>query len=44
MMSLVCQAQHLELCMSSTTPWTQSAHVWATNEVDKGLGWYVHMA
>ncbi len=27
-----------ELCMSSTTPWTQSAPVCATNEVDGGLG------
>ncbi len=27
-----------EPCMSSTTPCTQSAPVWATNEVDKGLG------
>ncbi len=32
-----------EPCMSSTTPWTQSALVWATNEVDEGLGWYVHI-
>ncbi len=28
---------------SSTTPWTQFAPVWASNEVDAGHGWYVHM-
>ncbi len=33
-----------EPCMSSTTPSTQSAPVWATNEADKELGWYVHIA
>ncbi len=32
-----------EPCMSSTIPWTQSTPVWATNEVDEGLGWYVHI-
>ncbi len=33
-----------EPCMSSTTPWTQSTPVWATNEVVGLLGWYVHIA
>ncbi len=32
-----------EPCMSSTILWTQSAPVFATNDVDEGLSWYVHM-